>query len=90
MHDFIASHRASFPDWSETVVDVVAEGDRVITRYLSSGTHEGEFQGIAPTGRKVTVNEVSIYRVQNGRIVEQWGFPDGLSLVRQLTEDQDK
>lgn len=85
MRRFVAGHRRSFPDWTERVVDIFAEGDRVVARYCSTGTHKGEFQGIAPTGRRVTVNEVSVYRVRNGRIIEQWGFPDGLSLVQQLT-----
>jgi len=86
MRDFISGHRESFPDWSETVMDMVAEGDRVVSRYQSTGTHEGDFQGIAPTGRKVSIPEVSIYRLEQGRIVEQWGFPDGVGLVSQLTQ----
>ena len=87
VHDFISGHHKSFPDWTEKVVDIVADGDRVVTRYISNGTHEGEFQGIAPTGRKIEIAEVSIHRVLNGKIVEQWGFPDGLSHFQQLTEN---
>jgi steroid delta-isomerase-like uncharacterized protein len=85
--EFIGAHRKAFPDWTEKVVDIIADGDRVVTRYISTGTHEGEFQGIAATGRKITISEVSIHRVLNGKIVEQWGFPDGLSHVQQLTDD---
>ena len=84
---FVSGHRASFPDWTEEVVDLVAEGDRVVSRYVSTGTHLGEFQGVPPTGRKVTIPEVSVYRLENGRIAEQWGFPDGVSLMKQLTTD---
>lgn len=84
MQKFIIAHREAFPDWTERVVDIFAEGDRVVTRYLSTGTHLGNFQGIEPTGKAVTVNEVSIYCVRNGQILEQWGFPDGLSVVQQL------
>lgn len=87
LKEFISGHRESFPDWNEQVMDIVAEGDRVVSRYHSTGTHEGDFQGIAPTGRKVCIPEVSIYRLEQGRIAEQWGFPDGLGLVRQLTSD---
>ncbi|MEL0315904.1 MAG: ester cyclase, partial [Halieaceae bacterium] len=65
---------------------VVAEGDRVVTRYDSTGTHEGAFQGVAPTGRTCAIAEVSIYRIAGGKIAEQWGFPDGLSHMQQLTE----
>jgi steroid delta-isomerase-like uncharacterized protein len=85
MGAFIKEHRQSFPDWTERVVDIIAEGDRVVTRYRSTGTHKGSFQGIEATGKKFTVNEVSIYRLENGKIAEQWGFPDGLDLVTQLT-----
>ena len=42
--EFISGHRQAFPDWTEKVVDIVAEGDRVVTRYISTGTHEDEFQ----------------------------------------------
>lgn len=87
VREFISDHRKSFPDWTERVMDIVADGDRVVTRYISTGTHEGEFQGIAATGRKITISEVSIHRVLNGKIVEQWGFPDGLSHIQQLTGD---
>lgn len=84
MKEFIKGHRHSFPNWTERVVDIVAEGDRIVTRYQSTGTHEGDFMGIAATGKKISVNEVSIYRMKNGQIAEQWGFPDGLSVVQQL------
>ena len=87
VQEFISGHHQSFPDWTEKVVDIIADGDRVVTRYVSTGTHEGEFQGIAPTGRKISISEVSIHRVLNGKIVEQWGFPDGLSHIQQLTGD---
>ena len=82
---FVSGHRASFPDWTEQVVDLVAEGDRVVSRYISTGTHLGEFQGVPATGKKVSIPEVSVYRLENGRIAEQWGFPDGVSLMKQLT-----
>jgi len=85
--EFISGHHKAFPDWTEKVVDIIAEGDRVVTRYISTGTHAGEFQGLAATGRTTTISEVSIYRLQKGKIVEQWGFPDGLSHMQQLTEN---
>lgn len=88
VREFISGHRKSFPDWTEKVVDIIADGDRVVTRYISTGTHKGEFQGVAPTGRLTTISEVSIHRVLNGKIVEQWGFPDGLSHMQQLTDSQ--
>ncbi len=80
----ISSHRISFPDWNEDIVDIIAEEDKVVTRYKSTGTHQGKFNGLDSTGIKVTIFETSIYRIANGKLVEQWGFPDALSLNNQL------
>jgi steroid delta-isomerase-like uncharacterized protein len=81
---FITGHRRSFPDWQEEIVDMISEGDKVVTRYKSTGTQRGEFNGLAPTGKKVTIYETSIYRIVNGKVAEQWGFPDAVSLSAQL------
>lgn len=62
--------RAGFPDWVETVEDVLAEGDKVVIRVTGRGTHEGEFQGMPATGRRVTATGVGIGRIENGRIIE--------------------
>ena len=80
----ITSHRKSFPDWKEEIVDMISEGDKVVTRYKSTGTQQGTFNGLDSTGKKVTIYETSIYRIMNGKIAEQWGFPDALSLNNQL------
>lgn len=80
----VQSHRASFPDWTEHVDDIVAEGDRVAIRITSTGTQLGEFKGLAPTGRKITIQEFHIYRLSGGKIVEQWGMPDVQGLMTQL------
>ena len=80
----VRSHRTSFPDWHERVDDIIAEGDRVVIRFTSTGTQLGEFQGIAPTGRKVSIQEVAIFRMVDGKIVEQWGMPDIHGLMQQL------
>lgn len=80
----ISSHKISFPDWNEEIVDIIAEGDKVVTRYKSTGTHRGIFNGLDSTGIKVSIFETSIYRIANGKLVEQWGFPDALSLDKQL------
>lgn len=81
----VASHRIPFPDWSEKVDDTIAEGDRVVIRFTSTGTQRSESAGIAPSGKKVTFHEAAIYRLAAGKIVEQWGFPDSQSLMQQLT-----
>ncbi len=51
----ITNHRKSFPDWKEEIVDMVSEGDKVVTRYKSKGTQQGKFNGLDSTGKKVTI-----------------------------------
>lgn len=82
--DVVAQHRRSFPDWNERVDDIIAEGDRVVIRFTSTGTQEGEFAGIAPTKKRVNIREVAILRLADGKIVEQWGMPDLHGLLEQL------
>jgi len=84
--EHINALRTAFPDWREEVEDVIAEGDKVVTRYTSYGTHQNSFEGIPATGRPVVVREVAIFRIMNGKVVEQWGFPDIAGLRRQLVE----
>jgi steroid delta-isomerase-like uncharacterized protein len=68
--------REGFPDLSITIEDVMAEGDRVAARVVMRGTHRGEFQGIAPTGKRVEVKAMDMFRISNGKIVEHWGRAD--------------
>lgn len=55
-----------------------------MSHFASSGTHKGDFHGTAPTGKRVNVHEVAIVRIENGKIAEQWGFPDLLGVSQQL------
>jgi predicted ester cyclase len=71
--------RSAFPDWREEIVDVVAEEDKVVGRFKCSGTHRGELMGIAPTGRRMDVDEVYFLRVQDGKFVEFWGLEDNFT-----------
>ena len=82
--EHVREHRESFPDWSEDIQRIVAEGDLVVIHYVSSGTQEGEWQGRPPTGRRVRLHEVSIFRIEAGRIAEQWLLPDVAGMERQL------
>jgi steroid delta-isomerase-like uncharacterized protein len=75
---------AAFPDWEEQIQDVVAEGDRVVLRVTAGGTHEGEFQGMAPTGKTVEITGMGIVRVENGKIAESWWEFDAIGLMQQL------
>jgi predicted ester cyclase len=76
--------RAAFPDFRATILDQIAEGDRVVTRKVFHGTHEGELWGIPPTGREVEINLIDIVRVADGRIVEHWNQVDRMGLMQQL------
>jgi len=74
-----------FPDVRHTVEAVITEGDLVVIRYRAVGTHSGEFQGYAPTGKRVTWTGINIYRVECGRIAEVWSEVDALGRIAQLT-----
>jgi steroid delta-isomerase-like uncharacterized protein len=74
----------AFPDIHVAVEDVIAEGDKVVYRNTVTGTHQGEYRGLAPTGRSVRYNEIFIVRFAGGRIAEIWGVVDVFSQMRQL------
>jgi predicted ester cyclase len=74
----------AFHDFRVTVEDTIAEGDRVASRGVFTGTHEAEFQGIPPTGKRISVAYMDIWRVENGRFVENWVQLDMLGLMQQL------
>jgi predicted ester cyclase len=74
----------AFPDFHTQADDVIAQGDRVVVRWSASGTHEGSYYGIAPTGKKITYSGIDIVRIERGKIVERWGFSDDLGLLQQL------
>ena len=76
--------RAAFPDLRATILDQIAEGDKVVTRKVFTGTHGGAFQGVEPTGREVQIHVIDIVRVAGGRIVEHWSCVDRLGLLAQL------
>ena len=73
-----------FPDFQITIQDQIAEGDRVVSRWNATGTHKGEFQGIALTGKKVNITATTIVRISNGKIVEGWPNMDSLGMMVQL------
>jgi predicted ester cyclase len=84
MRAFAHEFRTGFPDFHDTTDLQLAEGDLVATYFTSSGTHTGLFQGVAPTGRKLSWTGIVIDRVQDDRIVESWGNWDMMGLLQQL------
>ena len=81
---FIAAFLAGFPDFRLVVEDMLAEGDRVAVRWTFRGTHAGEFLGVAPTGKPVSMSAIEVNRVADGRVVEHWVALDQLGLLHQL------
>jgi steroid delta-isomerase-like uncharacterized protein len=79
-----ASYRDAFPDLQLTIDHQVAEGEYVVTRWTAHGTHEGDLDGIAPTGRSATTSGISITRIVDGKIVEDHTQWDALGLMQQL------
>ncbi|MFD7159836.1 ester cyclase [Kribbella sp. NPDC059898] len=75
---------AAFTDFGAEVLDQLAEGDKVFTYKAFTGTHTGDFLGVAPTGAQVRFEVMDIVRIADGQIVEHWGLVDQLSLLRQL------
>jgi steroid delta-isomerase-like uncharacterized protein len=82
--ELIRVWKAGFPDGGETVDDLIAEGDMVVGRFTFRGTHTGEFMGIAPTGRTVSMTGIDVVRVHDGKIVEFWYAEQLHDLLRQL------
>ncbi|REK91519.1 ester cyclase [Streptomyces inhibens] len=74
----------AFPDIHVAVEETITEGDKVVSRNTVTGTHRGEYQGLPPTGKTVTYNEIFIFRFADGRIAEIRGVVDVLAQLRQL------
>jgi len=80
----MTAFRTGFPDVNVTIDDVIEAGDKVVTRATGYGTHTGEFRGIAPTGRKIEVRIISIFRISEGKIIERWENMDTMTLMQQI------
>jgi steroid delta-isomerase-like uncharacterized protein len=81
---FVEAYRTAFRDVRITVEEQLAEGDTVATRWTGRGTHEGELMGIAPTGKEATVTGITISRLRNDKVVEEWTNWDTLGMLVQL------
>ncbi len=81
---FLAEFHRAFPDFEDTVELQISEGDMVATRFTSSGTHKGEFMGVAPTGQRIEWRGIEIARLEDGKIAENWVSWDRLGVLEQL------
>lgn len=80
----IAMMRSGFPDIQWTLEEMIAEGGNVAVRYTMQGTHQGEFFGFAATGKSILVQALNFYHLVDDQIVEEYGQPDMLGLLRQI------
>lgn len=82
---FVQIFRKAIPDLRCDIEDQIAEGDKVVSRWVATGTHQGDLMGVPPTGRRFRVDGISIDRFsEEGQFVEGWGTWDGVSLLRQI------
>ena len=84
MKGLVTYVRSVFPDLAFTIEDVIAEGDKVVCRWTSYGTHRGKLWGISPTGKHIKIAGVTILRISGRRVVEHWVNSDDLGMVQQL------
>ena len=81
---FISGFHAAFPDLRHNLEELIAEGDKVAVRLLLSGSHRGVFQGLPPTGKEIAVTGMGIFRIVNGKVVENSPLADSLGMLQQL------
>lgn len=81
---FFTTLRTAFPDLAIAVEQEVADDEQIAFAYTITGTHRGDFMGIAPTGRAISARGVQISRFEHGKLVERWGSSDELGILKQL------
>lgn len=75
---------SAFPDIHCIIEDMIAEGDKVMTRTTLTATHKGDYMGVDPTGKKISVTEIDVVRFIDGKLVDEWGGIDRFELMQQL------
>jgi predicted ester cyclase len=82
---WVGPFRRAFPDFDMEIVDLIAEGDKVVAHFKCSGTHQGEWHGVAPTGKRFEgVDEIYIFRIVGGKLASAVAVEDNLTRMRQL------
>lgn len=84
LHAFLESTHEAFPDWRVQILEIIAEDQTVAIRWKGKVTHQGQFHGIAPTGRTIQVNGINVYRIEGDLIAEEWEQTDSLGMLRQI------
>jgi steroid delta-isomerase-like uncharacterized protein len=80
----VTLYRNAFPDIRFTIEDIISEGETVTARWSCHGTHKGDLNGIAATGKQITISGISVARFTNGKIIEGWVNWDALGMMQQL------
>jgi steroid delta-isomerase-like uncharacterized protein len=84
VREAIAAYLQGFPDLHISIDELIADGDRVVGCFTFTGTHGGDLFGIPPTGRRISVRQIAIYRIADGQVAEEWEVSDQLGLMQQL------
>ena len=79
-----ADFRRGFPDVTSTIEDLIAEGDKVVARWRSRATHRGDYMGMPPSGKEVQIMGISVYRIEEGKIAQEWTVEDQFGLMQQI------
>jgi steroid delta-isomerase-like uncharacterized protein len=80
----VSMFRGGIPDLKVVIEDMIAEGDKVATRYTLEGTHEGELFGVPPTGQRLSIKSMTVERVSEGKIRDHWRVTESLEMMQQL------
>jgi steroid delta-isomerase-like uncharacterized protein len=80
----VSMYRSAFPDLRVPIEDLIAEGERVVSRWTARGTHQGELMGMAPSGNQASVTGIIVDRIEGGKIEEEWVDYDTLRLMQQI------
>ena len=84
MKEHVSGWLMSFPDLRFNIEQMVAERDRVVSHLVMEGTHQGSWMGISPTGKRLQIRMITIHRIANGKIAEDWVLVESLGLFQQL------
>lgn len=81
---FVSMFRTSFPDFTATIEDMIQQGDKLVVRSRMSGTHQGEFMGVPPSGKSFDITAIDIVEFRDGKCVAHWGVTDTAAMMEQL------
>jgi steroid delta-isomerase-like uncharacterized protein len=84
MKEHVSGWLMSFPDLRFNIEQMIGERDRVVSQLVMEGTHQGTWMGISPTGKKIQIRMMTIHRIENNKIVEDWVLVESLGLFQQL------